>query len=63
MASLYLSRNKRGSLKVAPDLVVQGQHLSETQAAEGGWRVAALVTQNQVCCVICTVAMDEIWEN
>ena len=44
MGSLHLSRNKRGSLKVAHDLVVQGQHLSGTQAAEGCWREAALLT-------------------
>lgn len=44
MGSSQLSRNKIESLKVSPDLVVQGQHLSETQAVEGCWREAALVT-------------------
>lgn len=63
MGSSQLSRNTRGSLKVAPDLVAQGQHLSETQAAEGCWSDAALITWNQVCWGICTVARDEIWED
>jgi len=44
MGSSHLSRSKRGSLRVAPDFVIQGQHLSETQAVEECWKEPALVT-------------------